>query len=253
MGVAKIETGEPDKCEFFNVGQDDLLVNEPIRENPLVVFDNRQTLVEYLDQVDPIVQLVLSILDTHLGLPKGTLSSHQRRDKLSNTTIRMIRYPPQVVKDRRTSLVQHTDFGTLTILSNVIGGLEILQPDSDSPNEQKKATWRYVKPEPNCVIVNVGDALVEWTGGILRSCLHRVTFAPGQQASFTRYSVAYLIRPEQNASMKRLTGGYIPSADENGEKDVDLTASEWEGKRMIALRDGTEIMESRGGREFVRA
>lgn len=223
-----------------------MLGNEPAGENPPVVFDNRETVVSYLNQANPIAQLILSILDTQIGLPKGKLSSLQRRDKPSGTCIRTIRFPPQVVDDRRTSMVQHTDFGTLTILSNVLGGLEILE--QDSPNEQP--TWRYVKPEPNCVIINIGDALVDWTGGILRSSLHRVTFAPGEQASCTRYSIAYLIRPERNASMKRLVGGYIPSTNENGEEDVDLTAWEWEMKRAVALRDGTEIMQSRGGREI---
>lgn len=247
IGVAKTETGEPDRNEYFQVGQDDLLGNKPPTENPQIVNDNRATMVHFLDRLDPIVKLVMSILDTQLGIPPGKLSSLQRRDKLSGTNIRMIRYPPQIA-DRRTSMVQHTDFGTLTVLSNVLGGLEILEQDSPSdPGE-----WRYAKPEPNCVIINLGDALVEWTGAILRSGLHRVTYAPGQQANCTRLSIAYLVRPERDASMKRLVGGCIPPVDGNGEEDLDLTAWEWEMKKMVALKDGTEIMKSRGGREFGR-
>jgi len=34
--------------------------------------------------------------------------------------------------------------------------------------------------------------------------MHRVTFAPGEQGTVPRYSLAYLVRPEGEAPMKRL-------------------------------------------------
>jgi len=244
MGVSKTETGQPDKCEFFNVGQDDLLGNEPVSENPQIIQNNRPKLFSFLESSDPIVQLILRVLDSQLGLPHGKLASLQRRDQVSGTMIRMIRYPGQVGNDRRTALLQHTDYGTLTILSSLLGGLQILP--GGSLNED--GNWLFVKPEPNCVIVNIGDALVEWTGGILRSNIHRVTAAPGEQESYAKYSIAYLMRPERNVSMKRLVGGYIASAEEDGEEEVDLTANEWEIQKIIGLRNGTNIMKSRGGK-----
>jgi isopenicillin N synthase-like dioxygenase len=42
----------------------------------------------------------------------------------------MIGYLPQVAPDQRTSLRPHTDFGTLKLLTNVIGGLQILEDGS---------------------------------------------------------------------------------------------------------------------------
>jgi len=104
-------------------------------------------------------------LDEHLRLPKGTLASLQRLDRESGSTLRMLRYPPQPEGDRRTAFLGHTDIGTITILFNVLGGLQILPPGMEATEEN----WRYVKPEPGCAIINLGDAMVEWSGGILRS------------------------------------------------------------------------------------
>lgn len=246
VGFSKTEKGEPDRCEFFNVGHDALLGDNLsfTKGNPKVITDNRNKMISYLTEADPIVQVILKAIGAQLGLPGGKLSSLHRRERPSGSTFRMICFPPQTVNPG-TSMVQHTDFGILTIVSNILGGLEV--PDQDSPSEPSNSKWLYIKPEPNCVVINIGDALVEWTGGILRSSLHRVTFPPGQQASCTRYSIAYLIRPEKDTSMKRLIGGYIPPI-KDGEEELDLTAGEWEKQRVIALRDKTEIMQSRGGK-----
>jgi isopenicillin N synthase-like dioxygenase len=98
--------------------------------------------------------------------------------------------------------------------------------------------------------VNIGDCLVAWTGGIVRSNLHRVTFGPGAQANCTRYSIKHLIRPEQNASMKRLLSRSIPTAEEDGEEEIDLTASEWEKKMFLVMMNSSEAIESKGGKDL---
>jgi isopenicillin N synthase-like dioxygenase len=70
--------------------------------------------------------------------------------------------------------------------------------------------------------------MVEWSGGVLRSNLHRVYFAPGEQAVHERYSLAYAIRPEGVVSMKRLAmkGRAVPDLEED-EEDLDCSANEW--------------------------
>ena len=114
----------------------------------------------------------------------------------------------------------------------------------------KKENWQYVKPVPNNVIINLGDAMVDWTGQLLRSNEHRVTFAPGDQAKYPRYSIAYLIRPEKIISMKRLVGGYIPSAAKDGQEEILMSAEEWEMKKAMALKNGADCARSKGEREF---
>ncbi|TGO77630.1 hypothetical protein BELL_0097g00020 [Botrytis elliptica] len=240
-GVMKTETGQPDQCEFFSISRDEMLGTEPMGENPRVIHENRTHIISYLNHINSIAQLLLASIDSQLGLPDGTLSSLQKINMPSGTVIRMIRYASQDPSARRTALLPHTDYGSITLLTSILGGLQILPRDSDEHD------WRYIKPEPGCLIVNLGDAMVEWTGGVLRSNLHRVTYAPGAQAECTRHSIAYLVRPERDVSMKRIVGGRIPEV-RHDEEELDITAMEWEMKKAMALKAGADIAKTRGGR-----
>ena len=246
MGLIKNDKGQPDRCEFYMVGQDDILGNKPPLASPKPISENREVFSSFVKNASPILMLVLGILDVHLGLPEGTLGSLQRPDKPSGTIVRMIRYPPKSHNDSGSALINHTDHGSITMLCTILGGLQILPPGA----ARDEANWQYVKPEPNCVIINLGDALVEWTAGILRSNEHRVTSPPGKQAEHVRHSLAYLVRPEHGTPMKRLRGGYIPSAAEDGKEDSSLNAEEWEMKRINDLKYGVDVIKSGGGREL---
>ena len=223
-----------------------MLGNGPPRANPVPIENNRQLMKSYMLQAYSVVEVILSHLDSHLDLPPGTLASLQPQTKASGTTVRLLRYMPQPVEDRRTSLLGHTDIGSITLLFNVLGGLQILPAGLDNA----EGNWRYVRPQPGHAIVNLGDAMVEWSAGILRSNLHRVTYAPGEQANTPRYSVAYLIRPEASVSMKRLSGGGVIPALKEGEEDIDMDAKEWERQKAIAIQSGRDNARSRGGREI---
>ena len=227
------------------MNNDEILGNVPSCPKPEPIERNRESIKSYLEDAYQLGMLIMNQLDGHLHLPKGTLASLQRLDRPSRSQLRMLRYPPQPEGDRRTAFLGHTDLGTLTILFNVLGGLQILPPGL----EAKEENWRYIKPEPGCAILNLGDAMVEWSGGILRSNLHRVFFAPGAQAEHERYSLAYAIRPEGAVSMKRLDvpGSLIPPLEE-GEQQLDCNASEWGTSKAIGLMSGKDTARSRGGR-----
>jgi isopenicillin N synthase-like dioxygenase len=216
--------------------------------NPPCIEAHRPGVKAYIEQAYSIVSLICSHLDTQLRLTPGTLASLQPMSLSSGTALRMLRYPSQPVGDQRTSLRGHTDLGTLTILFNITGGLQLLLPGTDPRDE---SSWVYVQPVPGCAIVGLGDTMVQWSAGILRSNMHRVTFAPGEQGEVTRYSLAYLVRPYSEAPMKRLSGGnsLIPELEE-GEEDTTINAREWEARRVAALRKGQDNTRSKGGREI---
>ncbi|CAD6587020.1 MAG: hypothetical protein ASARMPRED_002975 [Alectoria sarmentosa] len=248
IGKTKTEDGLPDRFECYGVNNDDILGNVPPTPKPEPIERNRESIKSYIENAYEIGVLIMNQLDQHLCLPKGTLASLQRLDRPSRSQLRMLRYPPQPEGDRRTAFLGHTDFGTLTILFNIIGGLQILPPGLEAKDEN----WRYIKPEPGCAILNLGDAMVEWTGGILRSNLHRVYFAPGAQAEYERYSLAYAIRPEGSVSMKRLNlpGSLIPPLND-GEQELECDASEWGTSKAIGLMSGKDTARSRGGRAIM--
>lgn len=128
----------------------------------------------------------------------------------------------------------HTDNGTITVLFNIIGGLQVLPPGA---NKEIDSDWRYVKPQPNCAVVNLGDSLVQFTGGALRSNMHRVMDAPGEQSKVDRYSFCYVLKPSINASMNRLKSNVIPPLAD-GEEDVNCTYGEFHKRKTDGVKKG---------------
>lgn len=88
--------------------------------------------------------------------------------------------------------------------------------------------------------------MVQWTGGLLRSNVHRIRYAPGAQRFHDRLSLALLVRPEHNASMRKLVG-----EGEEDESDSTLTAWEWEVNRTMAFARGDAVVQSKGGKKLV--
>lgn len=243
-GRNKVESGAPDRYEAWTLSQDDILGTalDPKRpDNPEAVHAKRDDIASFIRRAHTLVELICSHLDKHLQLPSGTLAGLQSLAEPSQTSLRLLRYLPQPPGDRRTSLVGHTDIGTITILGTNIGGLQVLPPGSTDEEQN----WAYVKPEENCVVVNMGDAMAEWSGGILRSDLHRVSYAPGAQSNDTKLSVAYLARPQKDALMAPLDFGEMIPRSENEERH---TALEWERIKSEAIISGRDVPRSKGGR-----
>jgi isopenicillin N synthase-like dioxygenase len=214
--------------------------NAPLQPLPDLVHAHLPLFTSFLKHGQSIVQMINTTLAAQLGLAPDTFTSRQSPENLSGTVVRLIKaFASPDEEDLRTSMIHHTDFGTITLLANVLGGLQILAPGKAAAEEQ---AWLYVRPKPGCLIVNLGDAMVQWSGGLLRSNCHRIKFAPGEQRFVDRYSLAILVRPERDASMRRLVG--------EGEYGVNgnLTAWEWEVKKAMALKRGDAVMESKGGK-----
>lgn len=199
--------------------------------------------------------MILAHLNTHLNLPPDTLSNLHRLEGHSGDQVRLIKAPPQPTDDRQITLGEHTDFGSVTVLFNRLGGLQVLPPG-------KGAEWCYVRPLPGHAIINLGDAMAKFTNGLLRSNIHRVVSPPGQQAESTRYSLVYFSRPENEVLMKRLEGSdKIPELAE-GEGDEEINAKDWIIRRALGHRhainkekaldfesfQGTERMSRREGK-----
>ena len=146
--------------------------------------------------------------------------------------------PPQPASAAQTSLMGHTDNGTVTVLFNIVGGLQVL----DETN-----SWRYVRPEPGHAIVNIGDSMVQWTGGLLRSKWHRVVPPPGMQSEVSRFSMAYVLKPPFACRMERLKGGDVPGS-EGAEEDVG-TYEEFHARKSKGYREGKNLAGGGGGKE----
>lgn len=245
IGGTKIENGKPDCCEIYGIAQDDLLGLTSPRNNPQPFENNRLVLTSCLKNMHSVATTILDHLSTHLDLPADTLSSKHSSSISTPSCLRFLHMPPQRPSEAQTSLVGHTDNGTVTILFNILGGLQILPPGLDGTNSDN---WRWVRPEPGCAVVNFGDSMVQWTGGVIRSNMHRVVPPPGEQARCERYSFAYVLKPPGNASMKRLKGGDVIPIAQGVEDEVgDCTYDEFHSKKSKGLREGKNLAGTRGG------
>ena len=229
---------------LYTLSRDDTLGLCSTREDPALFKNHRKELQDFFLNAHKVMAELLAHLDKHLGLASGTLASLSPLDKPSATALRMLLSLPQPsVDDSHINLGGHTDIGTLSMLFNVVGGLQILPAGSENVN----SNWRYIRPELGCAIINVADSLVEWTGGLLRSSLHRVTLPPGEQAKVSRRSVGYFVRPHHNGSMQRLKSPVIlPLAE--GEKEETRSVDEWAAWSALQVVKGVLKPQTKGGR-----
>ncbi|KAK5947565.1 hypothetical protein PMZ80_001718 [Knufia obscura] len=250
------KTGRTDRNEFYNISKDDILnLSDPLPA-PTVLSTQRPLFASFMQSSHAIITMILTHLNTHLGLPPHTLQNLHRLQSHSGDQVRLIKAPPQPVSDRQITLGEHTDFGSVTVLFNRLGGLQVLPPGKD-------ASWCYVKPIPGHAIINLGDAMAKFTNGLLRSNIHRVVSPPGEQADATRYSLVYFARPENGVLMRRLEGSdRIPELDGEDEGEMAMTAKDWIIRRALGHRhainkeaamdfesfQGTERLSRREGR-----
>ncbi len=197
---------------------------------PDVLESHRTLLKSFMTSAHGIVTLVLELLNEHLQLPAGKLQSmHRLTEGHSWDQVRFIKAPPQPKDDLRTSLGEHTDFGSVTVLFNRLGGLQVLPPGKD-------ADWCYVKPLPGHAIINLGDAMVKFTNGRLRSNIHRVNAPPGVQGDCTRYSLVYFNRPENEVMLRRLEGSDKIPPLMDGEVEEVINSQDWIIRRALGKR-----------------
>lgn len=226
-----------DGADKSQIPKDDFLgVSKTPFAHPQLLHDNTSLIQSYMRNSHALVTFILNQLNSHLRLPHGTLASLHRQTAVSGDQIRIIKSPPQPPSDLKTALGKHTDFGSITILFNRLGGLQILPPPSLVPAGQEPE-WTYVKPLRGHCIVNLGDAMVKFTNGLLRSNIHRVVSPPGEQAKETRYSLVYFSRPEDEVILKRLEGSHVIPEMKEGKDDEQMNSKEWIKLQAMRLRN----------------
>ncbi|KAK0213457.1 hypothetical protein DFS33DRAFT_1248254 [Desarmillaria ectypa] len=247
-------SGVTDTVEFINIAKDDALAYPtPVRrEYPSTVNARMSSTIQpFITKSVEINDTVLAIFSVKLGLPEGSLAEKHSQEEFSASEARTIKSPAGYTSDRM-AIGAHTDFGSLSFLHNRLGGLQVLPPGYEE--------WQYVKPIPGYAICNVGDALALFSGGILRSNIHRVVPPPGPQAHLERWSLVYFTRPGNSVLLRPLVdeSPIIAAAVENSDQlNTPVTAYEWFTRRIknqrMKNRTGPETWEASRGTEAGRA
>jgi isopenicillin N synthase-like dioxygenase len=150
---------------------------------------------------------MLSALSTALGL-RGydRFETSHRNGHKSNSTLAMFRYiPGDITSSKEVGHQKHTDIGSLTLLFSEQWGLQVQRP---GPENHEK--WEFIEPRPGYAVINVGDSLRFASGHQLYSCIHQVVPINTDEH---RYSIAYFLRPENEAKYKDSNGKWVTARE----------------------------------------
>ncbi|KAF8901001.1 Clavaminate synthase-like protein [Gymnopilus junonius] len=233
--------GSTDVAEFINISKDDALTYPDVihKVYPAPVNSHMKEVVRpFIQACLKSSAVLMDVFNEKLQLPIGTLSELHRPEKECISEARCIRVPP-ALKDTKVALGAHTDFGSISILANKLGGLQVLVSAGNT------SEWKYVKPIDGFVICNIGDTLSILSGGVLKSCVHRVVPPPGLQFMHERWSLVYFSRPINDVYLEALSEKSLVIAEtvKNTDKrmhEPGMTAAQWFTKRQKQYRTDSE-------------
>lgn len=144
--------------------------------------------IEWMTSMTTLGLTLLRALALGLGLDEHWFDDHVTRHP--TTLFRIFHYPPDVGGDDDWGVREHTDYGLLTILAqDGTGGLEVHAPDRNG--------WIEVPPDPDVLVINLGDMLERMTKGLYRSTPHRVRNSSG----VGRLSFPFFLDPSWDATV----------------------------------------------------
>ncbi|KAA8910512.1 oxidoreductase, variant 2 [Sphaerosporella brunnea] len=161
---------------------------------------------------------------------------HTSANGPSGSIMRLLYYPAAPPDFDPASDIRagaHSDYGSLTLLFQHRNetGLEILSPNGG---------WNPVPVVPEAICVNIGDLLSYWTGGLLRSTIHRVVVPKDQNGDLDkaeRYSMVYFCHPVDTTPLVVIPSEMVRARGGRGANDTErkvLTAAEHLKSRLAA-------------------
>lgn len=187
----------------------------------------REAIFSYYDPVQDLGLHLMRLLALSLDMPWDFFDEAYR---WSNSSLRMLRYPPQPANAAFNQLGAgaHTDWGAITILAqDACGGLEVQNSAGD---------WLSAKPIPETFVVNLGDMVARWTNDLYHSNMHRVM---NNVSNTDRYSVVLFYNPNYFTRVECLPSCAPPDGPP---KYAPCQAGEHiNERRMIAARRQGEI------------
>ncbi|KAK4939898.1 hypothetical protein LTR10_019857 [Elasticomyces elasticus] len=166
--------------------------------------ERTQQVENFKHKCHDLVVKLLECFALSLNLPdRKFFSSAHREDAGNGNALRMLMYPgrttPEDMSGRGSRMAPHTDSGSVTLLFQRAAGLEVMSPAGQ---------W-------DCILVNLGDALSFWSGGLLKATLHRVTF-DGVPFDHERQTMAYFGAASPETVLQPIVGGTVEEYVSNG-------------------------------------
>ena len=189
------EVTRPNQSESF------MMMREDIRADPKAYLsgpnqwpdesDFRADVTAYHDAMTALGRKLVRVFALALGAPETDLSG---AFETPTTWLRLLYYPTTDAAqgDDLYGSAPHTDFGFLTFLAqDDVGGLQVQSPSG---------AWVDAPKIEGSFVLNVGDMLHRWSGGILKSTPHRVINRSGR----ARYSCPFFFDPHVSTNIAPL-------------------------------------------------
>ena len=160
----------------------------------------REPVIAYYEAVTACAQRLLKAIACGLGLAPDFFAPYYR-SPLARGQLLHYPVPPGQADKSVFGASPHCDFGCLTVLwQDENGGLEVRVAQGD---------WVSAPPVAGSLVVNIGDLLAFWTGGRLRSTVHRVRNLSRNE----RYSIAVFYDPASDALIDPAATGFGSHAE----------------------------------------
>ena len=220
--------GLRDNVEFYNLFK---LNGKLERSQPDIILQHRAKIEKFQRHiVEDVTRKLLILIAIVLELPEDHLLEGHRFDDISDCHLRYMLYhartPEENAKFGNVYAGGHTDFGTISLLfRQPIAALQIRMEDG---------SWKWVKPYPESITVNIADALQYWSAGYLKSSVHRVVTPPEDQAHLDRLGLLYFVRPAHDLDLKTLDSPLLRRMGLKTDQDeaAGITAGEWVKARV---------------------
>ncbi|KAJ9603847.1 hypothetical protein H2200_011368 [Cladophialophora chaetospira] len=187
---------------------------------------------------------LLSCLGVGLGLSKDHLPVLHQHASPSMTTLRLIHYPAlPSTEEAPIRLASHTDQGVITILfQNQIAGLQVRPPKYTGPIKDDEK-WLDAPVIPGAVLINIGETMSFFSGGLMKSTLHRVARSPlAEDQGKDRFSMAYFCHPNMDTLLEVLQGLEGKKGVQAREAPISCVT----GRKVRTVKDWIEHRHSMG-------
>jgi len=117
------------------------------------------------------------------------------------SALRTLYYPPIIgeVPPNHIRCGEHSDYGTFTLLyQDKYPGLQLKNCDGN---------WVSADPVPGTIVVNIGDLLEMWSGGLYPATMHRVVIPSDDRIRrMARQSIPFFVHPDEEVVVHALRG-----------------------------------------------
>ncbi|KAJ9157591.1 Clavaminate synthase-like protein [Pleurostoma richardsiae] len=177
----------------------------------------RSSLYAYYSYALAFSRQLLHIFALALDMPEDFFDQFCR---FPMTAIRALHYPPQEVEHgAEPGLGAHTDYCMFTLVcQDKVPALQVLNDNG---------IWVDALPRPKSFVVNIGDFLMQVTGGTFQSTVHRVVNLTGER----RYSMPFFFSPDEDAHIS-----VLPQFRNEGETYDEISVGEYFRRRLFAAR-----------------